>query len=192
VTVETTGARRRDDRGTVLVLAVMILLVLSAIAFVAVQATMNQMARVQAFRTSAVAGLLTAAGSEATLAVAATNPSGFDQFLAANNFAVLMADVSPSFFDTSQAGSFGQEVVTLNTANWASRLSNPIATSRAPGFEGSFCFKRYRSETDGIYRNDVASGAPLTRDQVLQDLRTTAQKRFAATMYVGPVDCENQ
>jgi len=173
---------RRDDKGTVLVLLVLVLLALSAVAFVAVQVVTNQMARVGVFRVSMVSENVTAAGSEATMAIAAANPSGFSLFVQAQGGNVTMNDVSQSFFDTGAHGSFGPEATTMDIASWRTTVPlPPLTVPRAPGFEsGTYCFRKYTAQTDGYYSmTGAASG----------DERN-AQKRYVATLFVGPMKCE--
>jgi len=167
----------------ILILALMILLVLSALSFAAVQSVSNTMARAGSYRTGMIAYGITAAGSEATMALAATNPSGFNDFVAAQGYQLAMGDVSNIFFDVNQDGSFGRELPTVGGANWVTQLSNPISSHRAPGYAiGEYCFRKYFATTNGVYGNDVV----VTRGDVIRN----SQKRFMTTIYVGPVGCE--
>jgi hypothetical protein len=166
----------------VLVLSLMVLLVLTAIALVAVQAVMNFMSRTGSWRISRVANGITTAGSEATMAVAAQSPAGFNQFLQTHAFRLNMGDVSPAFFDMTAGGSFGVEVANVNSAGWVSLLANPISSHRAPGYAlGEFCFRKYTSLTSGTFRNDTDATVSLDRN---------ADKQYVATIFVGPVVCE--
>ncbi|NOZ02350.1 MAG: hypothetical protein GXP54_10735 [Deltaproteobacteria bacterium] len=175
--------RASSDRGMVLILALMVLLVLSALSFAAVQSVTNAMSRAGSYRIGVVAYGLTAAGSEATMAMAALNPSGFNDFVAANGFQLSMGDVSNKFFDTAEDGSFGKELANVGGANWVSQLSNPISSHRAPGYAiGEYCFRKYFATTNGVYGDQVVA----TPGDVLRN----AQKRFMTTLYVGPVGCE--
>lgn len=178
------NARARPaDRGMVLLLALMVLLVLSAISFAAVQSVTNTMARAGSYRVGMVAYGITAAGSEATMAIAAVNPAGFNDFIAANGFQLMMGDVSGTFFDTSKDGSFGKELGSVGGANWVTQMSNPISSHRAPGYAiGEHCFRKYFATTDGVYGNAAVV--------VPADVLRNTQKRFLSTIFVGPVGCE--
>lgn len=175
----------KGDRGMILILALMILLVLSALSFAAVQSVSNSMARAGSYRTGMIAYGITAAGSEATMALAATNPAAFNDFVAANGYQMVMEDVSGNFFDNNAWGSFGREIATgaVGGADWVTQLSNPISSHRAPGYAiGEYCFRKYFATTDGVYGNDVVT----TRGDVIRN----SQKQFMSTIYVGPVGCE--
>jgi len=167
----------------VLILTMLVLLVLSAIALTAVQSVSNHIARAGSFRVGSVAYGVTEAGSQATMAIGAANPSAFNDFVATHNYRVTMGDVSRNFFDTAAGGSFGREVQNVGGANWVSRLSNPISSHRAPGYAvGEYCFRKYFATTDGTYGNQNVQNP----DDVLRN----TQKRFLTTIFVGPVGCE--
>jgi hypothetical protein len=184
---------RHGDRGIVLILAMMVIVVLGAVALVSVQSTVGITSRSGSFRNSRVAHNVTAGGSEATMAMGAWNPKGFNDFVVSHGFKVSMADVSPAFFDMASMGSFGREVANVNTAGWGTRLSDPVSSHRAPGYEiGEYCFRKYFSRTDGYYMNEPLppSGSLSAEEQDKVDLiERHSQKRFLTTMYVGPVDC---
>jgi len=167
----------------VLILALLVLLVISAVAFAAVQSVTNTMARAGSFRVGTVAYGITASGSEATMALAATNPAGFNDFVMANGNQIVMGDVSNIFFDNGLFGSFGREIGNVGGANWVTRLANPISSHRAPGYAiGEYCFRKYFATTDGTYGNlSVTTPGDVIRN---------TQKRFMTTIFVGPVGCE--
>jgi hypothetical protein len=180
--------RTPHDRGTVLLLAMLVILVLAAVSMVAVQAAVNTMNRTGSFRVGMVAYDVTQAGSEATMALAASNPEAFNQFLEAKSFRVRMSDVSPTFFDltpadsTHSGGSFGREFGAVGGVDWETSLFNSGLSHRVPGFSsGEFCFRKYLATTDGYYGNQAVVNA----DDVLRN----SQKRFMASIFVGPVEC---
>ena len=129
-------------------------------------------------------------GAEATMAFAGMNPSGFTQFVAVRpNGEVKMGDLSGTFYDTATdgSGSFGRDGVSVNTAFWQSRMTAALTTHRAPGFQlGEYCFRRYISETDGVYRNDLPPG---TANSLTLTVERNSQARSMAAMFVGPVAC---
>lgn len=171
------------DRGLVLVLTLLVLLVLSAVALTAVQAVTNHLARAGSYRVSSIAFGITEAGSQATMAIAAVNPGAFNEFVAAHGYRVNMLEVSDAFFDMAEGGSFGREIDNVGGANWVSTLSLPISSHRAPGYSvGEYCFRKYFATTDGVYGNNDIS----TVDDVLRN----TQKRFFSTIFVGPTACE--
>jgi hypothetical protein len=170
----------------VLVLVMMLLLVLTGLSLVVVQSTVNSMSRGGSYRASAVAFQVAQAGSEATMAIAAKNPAEFLKFVAAHDHKVQMADVSGTFFDLSADGSFGREYANVGGANWVSTVrSAGQPNCNVPGYQSSYCFYKYYSVTDGWYGiGDAAVDEP---DEVLRN----PQKRFMATILVGPMPAAN-
>ncbi len=194
--LDTTG---RDDRGSILMIALLVLLALTGIGLVAMQNASNDLNLTGNSRVAQVARNIATSGAEGTMAFAGMNPSGFIQFVAgrfvaagqatpAVPYAVIkMEDLSGTFYDTTTAnglGSFGREGANMSTATWESRVPVALTSHRAPGFQvGEFCFRRYISETDGYYRNDVNTNATV------QTVERNAQARSMTAMFVGPVAC---
>ena len=193
------------DRGTVLFLTMMVLLVIASIAFVAVASTVNNVSRVGSFRNSMVAYNVTESGSVATMALGASNPAGFAGFIASHGNTIGKGDISAAFFDLGTSGSFGQEVTNVAIADWTTRLSSPITSHRAPGYDvGTYCFRKYYATTDGWYQASakcadltkarldalLAAGQADDAAEAQREMERCSQKRFVSSMYVGPVACE--
>ena len=182
------GVSRRA-RGMALLIAMLVILVLSALSLVALQATSNRLNLAGTARVAVVARQVTASGVEGTMSFAAENPSGFTDFVMATNGQVPMAAVSPTFFDMNPdgSGSFGREVVSVETAFWTSRMISALTTHRAPGYQlGEYCFRKYVSMTDGVYRNDVDPANPV---DLRRNIERNAQARALANLFVGPIGC---
>lgn len=182
------GIRRRA-RGMALIVALLVILVLSALSLVALQATSNRLNLAGTARVAVVARQVTASGTEGTMSFAAQNPSGFTDFVMATNGVVPMTAVSPAFFDMNAdgSGSFGREVVSVETAFWTSRMISALTTHRAPGYQlGEYCFRKYVSMTDGVYRNDVDPTDPV---DLRRNIERNAQARALANLFVGPIGC---
>jgi len=170
------------EAGMVVIVALLVILVLTSLSLTALQSVTNNLARASAYRIATVAEGVARAGSEGTMGLAATNPSGFSAFVSANNFRVTMLDISPAFFDTSASGSFGLDLQNLGGVNWATTLSFVGISHRLPGYAvGEFCFNKFLSVTDGVYGNQVVASP----DDVLRN----SQKRVISVMHVGPVKC---
>lgn len=184
----THGGRCRT-RGMALIIALLVILVLSALSLIALQATSNRLNLAGTARIAVVARQVTASGVEGTMSFAAQNPSGFTDFVMATNGLVPMTAVSPVFFDMSPdgSGSFGREVVSVETAFWTSRMISALTTHRAPGYQlGEYCFRKYVSMTDGVYRNDVDPANPV---DLRRNIERNAQARALANLFVGPIGC---
>lgn len=184
----------RNDSGLALIIVLLLLLVLSSIGLIAVQASSINISLEGSRRVSQIARNVAVSGGVGTMAFAAMNPSGFNQFVqvnrnAANLGVVSMGDISSSFFDmnTDGSGSFGREVVSINTAFWQSTMISQVTTHRAPGFEmGEYCFRKYGSVTDGVYRNDLNPADP---NDLLLKIERNAQSRMMSSLFVGPIIC---
>lgn len=173
---------RITDRGTVLILSMMLLLVLTGLSFVVVQSTINSMNRCGSFRASSVAYQVAQAGSEATMALAARDPTEFVKFLKGHNNRLTMNDVSDVFFDISQGGSFGGEYEVVGGVNWISYLRpGGLPDCNVPGYQTSYCFYKFYAITDGWY--GIGDEGVVNPDDVLRN----PQKRFIATIHVGPL-----
>lgn len=179
----------RASRGMALIIALLIVLVLSGVSLVALQATSNRLNLVGTARIATVARSIAASGVEGTMAFAAAMPSGFTQFLVANNGEIPMNAVSAAFFDTSAdgSGSFGREVVSVETAGWNSRAISAMTTHRAPGYQlGEYCFRKYVTVTNGVYANDAD---PAVQADLRRNIERNAQASMLSNLFVGPISC---
>lgn len=180
---------RTGDRGAILIVALLLILALTGIGLVAAQTASNDLNLAGNTRVAQVARNIASSGAEGTMAFAGMNPSGFNQFVAAKGGVIEMNDLSGAFFDPAMdgTGSFGRDGVSVNTAFWQSRMQAALTTHRAPGFQlGEYCFRRYITLTDGVYRNDLPSGTPNALSLTID--RNT-QARSMTAMFVGPVTC---
>jgi len=188
VAAAATGPGTRP-RGYILIVAMLVMLALTSLGIAAAEVAANHLNLTGSVRIAHVARTIAASGAEGTMAFAGMNPSGFTQFVAAQNGIVQMRDLSAGFYDTSTngSGSFGREAVSMNTAFWQSRITSAVTTHRAPGFEvGEYCFRRYLTETMGVFRNDLPPGSQNAQTLTLD---RNAQARAMSAIFVGPVDC---
>lgn len=184
-----TGALKTRARGMALIIAMLVVLVLSAVSLVALQATSNRLNLAGTARVATVARQVTHSGTEGTMSFAARDPSGFTQYVTAMNGLVPMTAVSGQFFDLAAdgSGSFGREVVSVETVGWSSRMASALTTHRAPGYQlGEYCFRKYLSLTDGVYRNDADPADPT---DLRRNIERNAQARSLANLFVGPITC---
>jgi len=187
--LSTRPAPARQEAGYILIVAMLVLLALTSLGIAAIEVASNHLNLTGSARIAHVARTIAASGAEGTMAFAGMNPSGFTQLVAAQNGVVQMRDLSANFYDTSTngSGSFGREAVTMNTAFWQSRMTSAVTTHRAPGFQvGEYCFRRYISETQSVFRNDLAPGSQNAETLTLD---RNAQARAMAAIFVGPVGC---
>lgn len=178
-----------DQRGYVLLLALLVMLALTAIGLVAIRSTANDITFAGAQKVTSMAQNVTASGVEATMVFGAMNPTGFIDYVNINNGNVAMADFSAGFFDNAVDGngSFGREVTNVNNVFWQSRMTNAQTSARAPGYQlGEHCFVRYTAYTDGTYGNQPNLVDPL---DITRNVERNALARDLTLLYVGPVAC---
>lgn len=175
---------RHPERGSVLLLALLVLLVLSSIGLMVVHQVAGEAANVGAYRVSKQGYYVTEAGLAGPVALAAKDQNAFFGSLGGADFTVRTTDVNPAFFDFGTWGSFGPEFSTQNAAHFITYFSDPIDTRRVPGFStGGFCYRKYTATSDGYLGTaNVDAEAP-------DSLRHTAQARFVSHLFLGPFPC---
>lgn len=175
---------RRNERGSVLLLALLVLLVLSSIGLMVVQQVTGEAANVGAYRVAKQGYYVTEAGLAGPVALAAKDQTAFFGSLGASDFTVRTSDISPNFFDFGTWGSFGPEFAKQDAAQFVTYFSDPIDTRRVPGFStGGFCYRKYTATADG-FLGTVDIDEP-------ESLRHTAQARFVSHLFLGPFPCGN-
>jgi hypothetical protein len=207
--VSSLAQRLTDRRGSLLVVALLILLALSAIGLVVVQKVGLEQSYVGNQRRGTLAYHITEAGAYASLAYAdSLGPAGFVTALSTrvedpatgtgtSTFkSSEFVDSTIDFFDMGKSGSFGFEGYTANG------LYNPTLGTPAPmdfrvtitasgmlqplmGYSltgpGSRCRFKYQFDTDGNV------GTSDTGHDSAEEFN--AWKRLRALMFVGPLPC---
>ncbi len=197
------GARLVGERGSMLVVALLVLLGLSGVGLVMVQKVNDEIHYIGNIRRGVMAYHITESGAYTALAYAdRLGPTGFIS-------AVELSRPDPSqpaewspddligggqYFDMSAAGSFGFEGYVESTDTAApvsappmdfrvrvtsSGMLQPIVGYAVSG-PGSRCRFKYQFDTDGNV-GDTSS----TDDTVF-----SAWKRIRALMYIGPLPCD--
>jgi hypothetical protein len=173
------------ERGSVLLLALLVLLVLSSIGLMVVQQVTGEAANVGAYRISKQGFYVTEAGLAGPIARAAEDQSVFLSAMQNNSFTIKSTDVHNNFFDFNTWGSFGPEFAQQDAASFVTYFSDPVDTERIPGFStGGFCYRRYTVTSDGYLGTD---GSTNVADP--ETLRHTAMARFVSHVYLGPLPC---
>ncbi len=187
----TTLGRRRGEQGTVMVIALMVILSLAALGILAVHQVNYELHGAGNQRVAKQGYFLGEAGLAAPLAQAAKDQSVFLSFLQTNSFVVRMSDILPggSFYtqgkDTSNLnGAFGPEFTGGADAYWVTYFSDPVDTKRIPGFStAGFCYRKYTMTADGLLgTSDVSTDDPIS-------VVHAPQRRFVSHVYQGPVQC---
>ncbi len=175
---------RRGERGSVLLLALLVLLVLSSIGLMVVQQVAGEAAQVGAYRVAKQGYYVTEAGLAGPVALAAKDQNAFFSALGGTDFKVTAGDINDSFFDFSTWGSFGPEFAHQDAAQFITYFSDPVDTRRIPGFStGGFCYRKYTATSDGYL------GTENVDSEVPDSLRHTAKARFVSHLFLGPFPC---
>ena len=175
---------RRGERGSVLLLALLVLLVLSSIGLMVVQQVAGEAANVGAYRIAKQGYYVTEAGLAGPVAMAAKDQNSFFGSLGGTDFMVRTSDINASFFDFDTWGSFGPEFAQQDAAQFVTYFSDPIDTRRVPGFStGGFCYRKYTATSDGFL------GTANIDSEEPDSLRHTAQARFVSHLFLGPFPC---
>ncbi|MFH1531606.1 MAG: hypothetical protein ABIK09_12835 [Pseudomonadota bacterium] len=185
-----TLGRRRRERGSVLIIALLVILSLAALAVLAVHQVNYELHGAGNQRIAKQGYFLGEAGLAGPLAQAARDQSGFLSVLQSNSFVVRMSDVDGQFYtrghDTSDGlqGAFGPEFTSAADAYWVTYFSDPVDTKRIPGFStAGFCYRKYTMTADGLLGlSDVDPDDPAS-------VVHTAQRRFVSHVYLGPFQC---
>ena len=185
-----TSVRRRREQGSVLIIALMVILSLAALGMLAVHQVHYELLGAGNQRVAKQGYFLGESGLAAPLAQAAKDQGVFLSVLQTNSFVVRMSDVDGQFFtrgsQTSDKlkGAFGPEFTSAADAYWVTYFSDPVDTKRIPGFStAGFCYRKYTMTADGLLGlSDVDTDDP-------KSVVHTAQRRFVSHVYLGPFQC---
>ena len=185
-----TAFGRRGERGSVMVIALMVILSLAALGLLAVHQVNYELHGAGNQRIAKQGYFLAEAGLAAPLAQAAMDQSGFLAALQTNSFVVRMNEIHAQFYskgdETSETlkGAFGPEFSETGDAYWVTYFSDPVDTKRIPGFStAGFCYRKYTMTADGVLgRGTVDPDDP-------KSVVHTAQRRFVSHVYLGPFQC---
>jgi hypothetical protein len=171
-----------QKRGSLLLVSMMIILVMSGLSLMAVRNVMLEHRQVGNYRAGEQALRITDSGMTSAVALAASKGEAFPVFVKASGNTVTMADTVSSYFDTTKTGSFGREYVNIGGVDFVTTLSAPVDTNRVPGYPVSdkFIWKKYRMYTDGYFGDQL-----INSEQVDTTIRN-ATRRYVSFSYVGP------
>jgi hypothetical protein len=184
-----TSGLKQNDRGMLLIVAMLIILVLAGLALIGVRNVILESRHVGNFRTSEQALHVTESGQSSIMAVAVEKGDSFPAFIQANNFMLSMTDVADPFFDTKPKGSFGMEYVNLGggtNVNFVTELTQPVDTNRVPGYpvNDQFIWKKYRITTSGYFGDQKIS--LVGGKQAVDDTLRNANHQYVSYTFVGP------
>jgi hypothetical protein len=180
---------QQNDRGTLLIVAMLVILVLAGLALIGVRNVILESRQVGNFRASEQSLHVTESGQASVMAIAVEKGDSFPVFIQANNFKLSMTDIADPFFDTNPKGSFGMEYVNLGdgtNVNFVTQFTQPVDTNRVPGYPISeqFIWKKYRISTSGYFGDQQISteGGKQTVDDTLRN----SNRQYVSYTFVGP------
>jgi hypothetical protein len=176
--------RAKAQRGSVLLIGVLIISSLAALGLVVVFNAYEEVSSSGNYKTSMQGYYLGEAGLSSPLAQAAQNQEVFLSFLQHNGFMVRMGDIASPFWDSSSRGSFGPEYARDDGAVFVSYFSEPTDSTSIPGYSTSgFCFRKYTVTSDGFL------GVDLVDPEDPKTITHSSIRRFVAHVYLGPFAC---
>jgi len=176
--------RTSGQKGSVLLVAMLVVVVLSGMALVLVHNVQMEWSNLGAHRVAKQGYYVTEAGLTGPIALAAKDQDSFLGFLQGSSFTVGPEAISPGFFDSAAGGSFGMALPSGGAGFFQTYFTDPVDTQQIPGYSlGGFCFRRYTVVSDGFLGNGIVD--PENPESVLH----TSQSRFVSHLYLGPFQC---
>ncbi|GMV40825.1 MAG: hypothetical protein AMXMBFR64_25410 [Myxococcales bacterium] len=176
--------RRPDERGAVLVTAMLILLVLGAIAVVAVRSTVEEIASAGNYKMARQGLAVAETGSMLTMTAASGNAVDFMK--TANQCEVWANQLGQNAFDSKAWGSFGLDqwvVAGGKGPDFVTKMVPEAGDTPAPGSSGErYCMRVFSWYTSGWVGGSLGETDAMTE-------RRMGRKRILARVMVGPVDC---
>lgn len=178
-------AARRGEQGSILLVSLLVLLVLTGVALIVVQNVSMELANVGTFRVAKQGYYLTEAGLAGPLMLASQDQNLFLGGLEKNNFKVYMTDIDNNFFDFDTWGSFGPQFADPEAAAFVTYFHDPVDTKRVPGFSTvGFCYRKYTVTADGYLGKSAVKNTETSAN-----IEHTALARFVSHVYMGPFQC---
>ncbi len=162
--------------GLVMVTALGILLALSSVSFLRLNALISEVGTSRFYRIDALSSQFTMGGADAALGMAVENPMAFTGYLQGHNFRMSGAVISP-YFTTLKGDTTSVFAPDNYTTSFQLVTSAPEDAGGIPGFEmGKYCMEKYFVTVTGTLRNSNSSS---------QFIRT-----MRGVVLIGPMLCE--
>ncbi len=174
--------RLTNPRGSLLIVALMVVLVMAGLAAVGARGVMMELNQVGNFRTAEQSARVTEAGMEGAIALAIEKGDAFPLYLQQTAYQLAPKDVAQNFYDMTVKGSFGRESSVLTDVTFVTKASQPSDTNRVPGYpvNDAFVWKRFQIQTYGYY--GTADSAAATAADVMRN----SARQYVSLSYVGP------
>lgn len=146
----------RNPRGFALIIAMLVLLSLLGIAFIAAESSVREDRWVGAGRFITAAQYVTEGGHNLALGQVSLTPSvvaaagsQIDEIF----FGGTYYETPPDNGSSTDPGTFGLESYVGATAGFTTQFTNPVSTNRVPGFSSDqFVFTKYSVRTTGFFQ----------------------------------------
>ena len=183
--------RRNQHRGSMILVAMLIVVALSGLGAIAARNVMLELKQGGNYRAGEVALRVAETGIASTMILAVDKGEAFPPYLAAANGRIQLSDVAEPFYKFSTAGaaaadtyeqSFGATPLKVSQVNFVSLFSLPSDTNRVPGYpmNEQFIWKQYRVTTRGYYGHDgttTANAAEIARQST---------REYVSDIFIGP------
>lgn len=185
-----------QPRGTVILVALTVLLVLAGLAVVGVRLAANEVRAAQNHRMGRLVTSVADAGSQIAVGYAAGDPIGFaalvDSKVFANSWVSLpdLIDVQPYAWDAAEGGSLGWLGPALGTPD-IRVSSDPSLFRQLSSFPGSaagqFCSRVQVWRVGGI-----VGATPIEELSGMEEAPQFGSREFLVTAQIGPFPCGGQ
>lgn len=169
-------------RGSLLIVALMVVLVMAGLAAVGARGIMMELSQVGNLRSAEQSLRITESGMEGTIALAIEKGDAFPLYLQQTSYQLSPKDVAQNFYDMGSTGSFGREATVLKDVTFVTKASLPADTNRVPGYpvNDQFVWKRFQIQTYGYY--GTGDSAAVTSADILRN----SSRQYVSLSYVGP------
>ena len=184
-------AVRRGEAGSILLVSLLVLLVLTGVALIVVQNVTMELANVGAFRVAKQGYYLTEAGLTGPLMMYSQSPKQFMDNLPQEKdsnpsedsaYTVFPSSINENFYDFDTWGSFGPQFASSDDATFVTYFVRSEKPARLmPGYSDAYCVQ-YAVVSDGFLGKGVVNN-PGGAEAVAH----SALARFVSHVCLGPV-----
>ncbi len=177
--------RPRNQRGTIIIVAIMVLLALAGLALLSVRASFFEIRTASNHNMARMSYYITEGGASSTVAFAYNSPSSFLSVAYGCGMTLDVEDMGlkDALWDLDPGGSLG--FAALGAPDSWTTVANPTTLDFYPGNSvGEFCAEKH------LWRTHGSLGTKLTPEQTAnQDHPQYGEKVILTRWLIGPIDC---
>ena len=177
-----------NQRGGIIIVALMVLLALSGIALMGIRTTHQEIRSAGNHSFDRMGYQITDGGASTTVSYATSNPSAFLGVAYSNGMtfkATHLGDVYNNLWDLSAGGSLGFAGTNLGSPDFWTVIDQPVTLNFYPGSSvGEFCAEKHTWRTHGTIGDTTATGQESQLDRP-----NFGEKVILTRWMVGPLDC---